>query len=52
MKIENIQNPGSALGEAIGAQLEIVLNNYLAEIVNKYSCHLISKGKQNPKTGK
>jgi len=50
--MENIQNPGSALGEAIGAQLEIALNNYLAEIVSQYSCHLISKGKQNQKTGK
>ena len=50
--MENIQNPGSALGEAIGAQLEIALNSYLSEIVSKYSCHLISKGKQNPKTGK
>ena len=50
--MENIQNPGSALGEAIGAQLEIALNSYLTEIVSGYSCHLISKGKQNPKTGK
>ena len=50
--MENVQNPGSALGEAIGGQLEIALNSYLAEIVSKYSCHLISKGRKNSKTGK
>lgn len=50
--MENVQNPGSALGEAIGAQMEKTLNTYLAEIVSKYSCRLISKGKENPKTGK
>ena len=50
--MENVQNPGSALGESIGAQMEIALNTYLTEIVSKYSCHLISKGKENPKTGK
>lgn len=48
--MENVQNPGSALGEAIGAQMEIALNTYLKEIVSKYSCHLISRGKENPKT--
>ena len=47
-----IQNPGSALGEAIGANMEMALNRYLSELVAKYDCHLISKGKVNPKTGK
>jgi hypothetical protein len=50
--MDNIQNPGSALGEAIGAQMELALNEYLAEVVGKYSCRLISKGQQNPKTKK
>jgi hypothetical protein len=50
--MDNVQNPGSALGESIGAQMEIALNAYLTEVVSKYSCHLISKGKENPKTGK
>lgn len=50
--MENVQNPGSALGEAIGAQMELALNTYLTEIVSKYSCRLISKGKENPKTQK
>lgn len=50
--MENVQNPGSALGEAIGAQMEIALNTYLTKVVNKYSCRLISKGQENPKTKK
>ncbi len=47
-----VQNPGSALGEAIGAHMETALNAYLADIVNDYSCRLISKGKVNAKTHK
>jgi len=39
-----IQNPGSALGEAIGAHMELALNRYLAQLVDQYSCRLISKG--------
>ncbi len=49
---ENIQNPGSALGEAIGAQMEIALNSYLTTLVDNYACRLISKGEKNEKTGK
>jgi len=49
---ENIQNPGSALGEAIGAQMEAVLNTYLAVVASKHDCKLVSKGHANPKTGK
>lgn len=47
---ETIQNPGSALGESIGAFLETVLNKYLTELVQQYSCRLISKGQVNIKT--
>jgi hypothetical protein len=50
--MDNVQNPGSALGEAIGAHMEIALNKYLTKIVNKYGCHLVSKGLGNPKTNK
>lgn len=50
--MKNVQNPGSALGEAIGAQMEKALNTYLFGIVSKYACHLVSKGQVNPKTGK
>lgn len=52
MKMANVQNPGSAIGEAIGAQMEIALNTYLKELVSKYDCRLISKGQINPKTKK
>ncbi|GAB4493999.1 MAG: hypothetical protein OHK0019_19190 [Saprospiraceae bacterium] len=52
MEKANIQNPGSALGEAIGAQMERVLNTYLAELVDKYECRLVSKGQTNAKTNK
>lgn len=52
MKMANVQNPGSAIGEAIGAQMEIALNKYLTELVSKYDCRLISKGQVNPKTKK
>ncbi len=52
MNSGSIMNPGSALGEAIGAHMEMALNKYLIDIVAKYDCHLISKGKVNPKTGR
>lgn len=50
--MDTVQNPGSALGEAIGAQMEVALNEYLSKLVSKYSCRLISKGQENIKTGK
>lgn len=50
--MNNVQNPGSALGEAIGANMETALNEYLVEFVKDYECHLISKGPINPKTKK
>lgn len=42
--ISLIQNPGSALGEAIGAQMEIALNNLLNELSTDLGCHYLSKG--------
>lgn len=50
MDDNSIQNPGSALGESIGAFLEIVLNKYLEDLVQQYACRLISKGQVNNKT--
>lgn len=47
---KNIQNPGSAIGEAIGANMEIALNRFLDKVVSDFYCNLISKGEQNPKT--
>lgn len=49
---KNILNPGSALGEAIGVYMEIALNAYLTQLLQDVSCHLISKGGANAKTGK
>jgi len=46
-----IQNPGSALGEAIGAQMEMALNVFLKSLVEPLGCHFISKGlEKNEKT--
>ena len=33
---KNVQNPGSALGEAIGANMESALNEYLIDFVKEY----------------
>ena len=49
---ENIQNPGSALGEAIGAQMESALNRLLDRIANEQGCHFVSKGVRKTKGGK
>ncbi len=49
---KNIQNPGSALGEAIGAQMELALNNFFVELVDNFNCYFISKGPVNKNTGK
>ncbi|MFW5879870.1 MAG: hypothetical protein ACOCUV_03510 [bacterium] len=50
--VENVQNPGSAIGEAIGANMEAALNEYLIDFVKEYECHLVSTGPINSKTGK
>ena len=52
MSEKNIQNPGSALGEAVGAQLEIALNKHITQFVDGFSCHLVSRGRENKITGK
>lgn len=49
---KNIQNPGSALGEAIGAEMEKALNDYLKTLADKHSCHFVSQGPKNSQTGK
>jgi len=41
---DNIQNPGSALGEAIGAEMERALNAYLEGLAERAGCHFISAG--------
>ncbi|MEO5359907.1 MAG: hypothetical protein H7843_05605 [Nitrospirota bacterium] len=50
--MSKIENYGSAIGEAIGSQMEHALNTYLTGLVCQYDCRLISTGQKNPKTGK
>lgn len=48
----NIQNPGSALGEAIGSELEKALNNFLEQIADQEGYHFISEGVGTTRQGK
>lgn len=48
---DDIQNPGSALGEAIGAEMEKALNTFLEKLVESVGFHFISKGIKS-KTGR
>jgi hypothetical protein len=41
--MEDIQNPGSALGEAIGAEMEKALNIFLTKLVERRGFHFLSK---------
>lgn len=47
----NIQNPGSALGEAIGAELEKALNSFLRQVAEQEGYHFVSKGVGTTKQG-
>ena len=47
----NIQNPGSALGEAIGAEMESALNVFLTNLVEKRGYHFLSKSPSQNKDG-
>lgn len=40
---DDIQNPGSALGEAIGAEMEKALNAFLTNLIESRGYHFISK---------
>ncbi len=47
----NIQNPGSAIGEAIGAEMEEALNVFLTELVERHGHHFLSKSPNKNKDG-
>lgn len=47
----SIQNPGSALGEAIGAEQEKALNTFLRQVAEQEGYHFISKGVGTTKQG-
>ncbi len=47
----DIQNPGSALGEAIGAEMEKALNKFLTNLVESHGHHFLSKSPIKNKQG-
>lgn len=48
----NIQNPGSALGEAIGVEMEKALNAFLTDLIEPLGYHFLSKSPVKQKDGK
>lgn len=50
--LDDIQNPGSALGEAIGAEMEKALNTFLTSLVESRGYHFLSKSPVKNKNGK
>lgn len=48
---DDIQNPGSALGEAIGAEMEKALNEFLTILVESRGYHFLSKSPVKNKNG-
>ncbi|MBD2092520.1 hypothetical protein H6F67_21970 [Microcoleus sp. FACHB-1515] len=47
-----VANPGSTLGEAIGALIEREVNRILRPIAEENNCVYVSAGRPNPRTGK
>jgi hypothetical protein len=47
-----VANPGSTLGEAIGALIEQEVNRLLRPIAEENGCVFVAAGRINPKTGK
>lgn len=47
----DIMNPGSALGEAIGAEMEKALNSFLTDLVETRNFHFLSKSPLKNKNG-
>ncbi len=43
---KNIQNPGSAIGEAIGAQMELALNAFLSKLCAESGYHFLYSGEK------
>ncbi len=48
---DDIQNPGSALGEAIGAEMEKALNDFLTQLAESHGYHFLSKSPLKNKSG-
>jgi hypothetical protein len=49
---DGVANPGSTLGEAIGALIEKEVNRLLQPIAEENGCAYISIGRPNPRTGR
>lgn len=52
MPINQVANPGSTLGEAIGALIEREVNRLLRPMAEENDCVYLSVGRPNPKTGR
>lgn len=52
MPEQETQNPGSALGEAMGACMEAALAKFIEPLVLDHAARLMTKGPVNPKTGR
>lgn len=50
--MKKVANPGSTLGEAIGALIEQEVNRLLRPIAEENGCVYVSAGRTNPKTSK
>ena len=48
---KEVANPGSAIGEAIGAAMETALRNKLVEIADEHGCHYLTSGVRKTKAG-
>ena len=46
-----IENPGSALGEAIGIEMEKALNDFLTRLVESRGYHFLSRSPVRSKSG-
>jgi len=52
LPINQVANPGSTLGEAIGALIEREVNRLLRPMAEENDCVYLSVGRPNPKTGR
>lgn len=52
MSIIQVANPGSTLGEAIGALIEREVNRLLRPMAEEHDCVYLSVGRPNPRTGR
>ena len=48
---EMVANPGSTLGEAVGATMEREVNRLLRPLAEESECVFLSAGRPNPRTG-